>query len=362
LRTWTGDLLRGPTEAPRAVLGCRDSVQLPGLGVIVKTDSAPTSSLPILVAIHGFRGSDEGLSRILEPVSRAGEHRVVSVNLPGMGLSPLRPGAQHDLDALIDLVARFVEHIGAGAPVKLLGHSFGATIASGVAARYPDVVRGLILVSPVVRAESQRRGLAHRIAVVMTGVYGFTISKGPEWLGHRICNSAVPGHVSNLALARRNLAGLRRIREFSHEHPTLPARRQAVSQHLYAASHHGCLEFAPNIRTPTVVIAGDRDALSPVNDLRELIIIHHPAEFILIRGAGHLAHHEDYETVSRAIQSGLSQMRCARPESTAPVVQRQGTSPLKHQSLASNSALPGPAAGTLTDASDGSGRTPTTRS
>jgi len=309
MRRSTGGLRRGPVEERRSLLLPRDSVQLPGLDVIVKTDSAPGRILPILVAIHGFRGSDDGLMPILEPISRVGEHRVVSINLPGMGLSPARPGARYDLDALIDLVARFVEHIGAGAPVTLLGHSFGATIASGVAGRYPDVVNGLVLVSPVVRAESQRPGLSHRIALAMTSVYAFAISQGPEWCGRRLSGSALPGHVSNLVLARRNLAGLRCLREFSRDHPALPVERQAVSAHLYAASHHGCLEFAPGIRTRVLVIAGDKDALSPANDLGDLITALDPAELILIRGAGHLAHLEDSETIATALQSGLTQMR-----------------------------------------------------
>ncbi|MDY7543386.1 MULTISPECIES: alpha/beta fold hydrolase [unclassified Cryobacterium] len=48
---------------------------------------------------------------------------------------------------VVTALCSFLDHLDAG-PALLLGHSYGAYLARGVAARRPDAVRGLALVCP----------------------------------------------------------------------------------------------------------------------------------------------------------------------------------------------------------------------
>jgi pimeloyl-ACP methyl ester carboxylesterase len=56
-------------------------------------------------------------------------------------------------DDVVTVLIDFIDHVGAR-PVMLVGHSYGAYLARGVAARRPDVVLGLALGCPVA-AQSQ---------------------------------------------------------------------------------------------------------------------------------------------------------------------------------------------------------------
>lgn len=81
-------------------------------------------------------------------------------DLPNHGASAdLPPGADlHDLSTAIaaDLAAR----IGNGAPVDLLGHSFGGTVAIRLALERPDLVRSLTLFEPVLFSVARAAGSA----------------------------------------------------------------------------------------------------------------------------------------------------------------------------------------------------------
>lgn len=69
--------------------------------------------------------------------------RAVSVDGPGFGASPL--AAAYDLDSLATLLRATIHELGLDRPV-LMGHSWGGAVVTTLAGRYPDEVRGLVLV------------------------------------------------------------------------------------------------------------------------------------------------------------------------------------------------------------------------
>lgn len=101
-----------------------------------------------LVALHGAFSAHE---EIRGPVERAlgdvGLRRVYP-DLPGMGDSPADAAASCTtaLDALEELVDAHVDD----RPFLLLGHSLGAHLARGLAARRPTQALGMALLNPLV--------------------------------------------------------------------------------------------------------------------------------------------------------------------------------------------------------------------
>src|SRR5438132_6270989 len=135
-------------NAPRNTAGgaeiARRSVELDGRRVSYLVAGDPATA-PTILLIHGSGVSarywDNQLQRL------AGALRVVAIALPGHGASePMPPTQRVSVEAYGEVVASFLDALGAG-PVIVAGHSLGGAIAIALAARRPDAVSALLLLS-----------------------------------------------------------------------------------------------------------------------------------------------------------------------------------------------------------------------
>jgi pimeloyl-ACP methyl ester carboxylesterase len=99
-----------------------------------------------------------GAARALSTSARA-PHRVLCYDLRGHGLSE-RPATGYDLATMADDLAALVADFAGGAPVTLVGHSFGALVALEHARRHPAGVRRLVLVEAPLRGTERDELLA----------------------------------------------------------------------------------------------------------------------------------------------------------------------------------------------------------
>lgn len=94
---------------------------------------------PPLVFLHGSMGSAvywEGMAPCL-----LGDHRCVRPDFPGHGRSARSPEAAYGIEDQVDVTIRLLDAV--VGPCVLVGASAGAGTAFGVAARRPDLVRGI---------------------------------------------------------------------------------------------------------------------------------------------------------------------------------------------------------------------------
>jgi pimeloyl-ACP methyl ester carboxylesterase len=90
-----------------------------------------------------------------------------ALDLPGSGFSPPpKTWSRYSVSAQAGTVIRLIEAIGRstanrGGPVHLVGNSMGGAVSVRVAARRPDLVRTLTLVSPALPDLKVRRSVAH---------------------------------------------------------------------------------------------------------------------------------------------------------------------------------------------------------
>lgn len=264
---------------------------------VVIADSGPSSRPVGVVAVPGWKGADVGLRKLVARTVNDG-CRVMILNLPGMGVSESGARLGDGLDGLSDLVEEVLGTLGTSEPVILAGHSFGATIAAAVAGRRLVPLRGLVLVSPVVVRPSGRSGAGAHAANACVNLFAAVLARAPRPVADAVVRSAVIEDVANAFLTRRGLSGFRRIRAEAAPERHLTADPRAAADQLLVASGHGCLESAAAVRVPTWIVAGDRDQLSPRDELEQLCGAVATCRMTLLPGAGHLAHQEEAEAMS----------------------------------------------------------------
>jgi proline iminopeptidase len=101
---------------------------------------------PTVIVLHGGPGAD--YRALLPLVALAGEFRMVFYDQRGSGLSPRVSADELTLERFLDDLDHFVEHFSPNRPVYLIGHSWGAMLATAYVGRHPYKVDKLVLAEP----------------------------------------------------------------------------------------------------------------------------------------------------------------------------------------------------------------------
>ena len=99
---------------------------------------------PLVVLVHGFTGSKENWLPLMRELART--HRVIAPDLPGWGESERKPDADYGSGAQAERLAEFLRAL-KEKPALLAGHSMGGQIVGLLAARHPELVSRVSLMS-----------------------------------------------------------------------------------------------------------------------------------------------------------------------------------------------------------------------
>lgn len=255
------------------------------------------------VYVHGLAGSATNWTDL---ATRLGPRAPgLAVDLPGFGLSrPLRSGdfsPSGHADALLCFLA------GRGRPVHLLGNSLGGTIAMTVAARRPELVASLTLVSPAMpdRRPDPRRMSDPRMALAMIpGRPGDRARAGLAAVGYR----ERAENVVRLCFGDPTLAPEHRLAEAAAElearaqQPWAGAAVSATARAMLAGWWRGesLWAVAARVAVPTLVVWGGRDRLvSPRLAARTATALR--GRLLMLPGVGHVAQIEAPDAVAPAV-------------------------------------------------------------
>lgn len=252
-----------------------------------------------IVAVHGFRGEHHGLEPV---VAHLRGIRIFSPDLPGFGETPALPGRAHDLAAYAAWLTDFVAQVAPGAVV--LGHSFGSIVASAAVAEGLDTPR-LILVNPIgAPALEGPRGLLTRLAVF----YYLAGARLPRALGDALLRNGLIVRVMSTAMAKTRDRELRRFVHEQHDaYFSRFADRDRLHEAFVTSVSHDVREFAPRITSPTLLIAAQKDDITPIEAERHLATLFSDARLVEIPDVGHLIHYETPEPAARAIREFLAE-------------------------------------------------------
>ena len=115
-------------------------------GVIYHAETFGDPSNPVVITIHGGPGSD--YRSILSLQALADDYFVVFFDQRGAGLSPRVNPEEITLTSAVADLDSIVDFYGAGEPVNLVGHSWGAMLASAYLGQYPDKIDHVVLAEP----------------------------------------------------------------------------------------------------------------------------------------------------------------------------------------------------------------------
>lgn len=266
-------------------------LRLPGGDVEVFTYHK-TRQRPLLV-LHGFRGSHDGLERFAAALTG---FRLIIPDLPGYGQSPPFRTRRHDFAGYAKFLDELLDKLHLRS-VDVLGHSFGATLALLWAARHPKPLRRLVLVTPVVSADTPTA----RIGELYYRV-GAALPERPRraWVGNAALNRMTSALLTSTddrdlrqAIAREEKGNLDHLIPRVEIESFLGFYRSDTSTAARA------------IAVPTLVVAAQRDRLASPRSVRTLAGEIPGAIVRTLPGVGHFVQNEDAPALARTVTEFL---------------------------------------------------------
>ncbi|NNC10481.1 alpha/beta hydrolase [Planctomonas sp. JC2975] len=269
-------------------------------------DYGAADAATTLVLVHGFRGDHHGLQPIAE---RLTEFRVIVPDLPGFGASDPLSERVHDIDGYAAWLSAFIADVRPTGRFVLLGHSFGSIVVSAMlgradsAASVPESPRPdlVVLVNPIgAPALKGPRAIFTRLAIF----YYWLAAALPESLGFGLLRNRAIVRVMSEAMAKTKD---RRLRAWIHgqhaQYFSAFANRAVVLEAFKASVGHDVSEYASSITEPVLLIAADRDDITPIAAQRRLQTLFPDASLHVVNGVGHLVHYEAPEEAADQVRA-----------------------------------------------------------
>jgi pimeloyl-ACP methyl ester carboxylesterase len=269
---------------------------LPG-GVRMHYRDEGNASGPTLLLVHGFSASLHTWEPWVERLG--GEYRIVSLDLPGHGLTSAPAGYQASSETMRDAVAAFTQAQGL-THFALAGSSMGGNIAWEYALAHPDQVDALILVDAS-GWEETRADLSSDPPI-------FKLLRNPvlgpllrDLDNSRLVRQGLENSFANPALVDDSMVD--RYVELSRA----PGHRDILLQMTlgFRERNYATPERLAALAMPVLILQGDKDLLVPPEhaQLYKQAIPH--AELVMFEGVGHIPQEEAADDSAAALGAFL---------------------------------------------------------
>ncbi|HIK55697.1 MAG TPA: alpha/beta fold hydrolase [Synechococcales cyanobacterium M55_K2018_004] len=261
------------------------------------TQAIAANSCPI-VLLHGFGAA---LTQWHRNISVLGQHHpVYAVDLLGFGASE-KASADFEVKLWAEQIRDFCQQV-VGQPVVLVGHSLGALVALTLAVTYPDLVRGLILVTlPAARQELLPKPLQTLVGKIES------FFSAPLFIKPIFHVARRPGFI-RAALKQVYAQPELVTDELVESFVTPTADRGAAkvlcrlvkerTKNIFSASAHALLR---HLDMPVLMLWGQQDRVIPIAWGRELARTYKHLKLVELSPAGHCPYDECPEQVNREI-------------------------------------------------------------
>ncbi len=238
---------------------------------------------PAIIFLHGFLENHEMWKNVVNALPRA--YRKICLDLPGHGKSD-NIGYIHTMEEMADLVKALIDHKKLR-KVILVGHSMGGYVALAFAERYPEHIKGVVLMNSTASADStsKQKDRDRAIKLVKENHKAFI-------------RTAIP-----LLFRPKNRRNFKE--EIGHvKKQALQTSKQGIIAALEGmkvrADREVLLHFAPY---PFLFIAAKNDPVFPFEALQEQLQAKKVTPCITENG--HMSHIEDFDMMLNSIKQFL---------------------------------------------------------
>jgi pimeloyl-ACP methyl ester carboxylesterase len=248
-------------------------------GSIRSCDVAGPAGAPAILFLHGIRSDRNQWA--LQAQSLSGEYRVISMDLPGFGVSV---GVPFTLERAVAEIERVIDEA-AGGRALLVGLSLGGYSAMEFASRHPEKVSGLTLASCSVNP--------HLLLALSYRLTAFA-----RRLAARSPAARSTGHLLGRALPRRLSAIIARCWVRMRGRPTGTAELLDI-------------DFTAKIRSytgPVLFVNGEDDLPFRAGE-EEFMAAVRKGKLVVIPGAGHTANLDRPEAFNDALREFVSSVQ-----------------------------------------------------
>lgn len=272
-----------------------------GKQVWLAETSPGTDRRELVLCVHGMTGDATNWTDLMAELTP--EFDAVAVDLPGSGFSPPpRTRRGYSITALAETVIELIETLDGG-PVHLIGNSMGGAVSVRVAARRPDLVRTLTLVSAALPDRRLHRRTAH-FPVIALPVLGMRLVRQ---FGRLPAENRIAGvmqtcyydpaavHPERVALS---VAELRRRDGLGYDVAVITGAARALVTETLRPHAFSLWRDAERIRMPALVLFGSHDRLVSLGLADRAARALLGARIVVLPNTGHLGQMEHPATVA----------------------------------------------------------------
>jgi pimeloyl-ACP methyl ester carboxylesterase len=245
-----------------------------------------------VLLIHGSGMSARSWDKQLQSLTDA--VRTIALDLPGHGESD--PAPRVGVEAYAGAVADVLIALECG-PVVVVGHSLGGSVAIALAARRPDLVRGLVLIASCVKlplVDSVGERLVAYLPGPLRRLLFFSMAKKVLFVPESPADA--------IAITMRELRA---------------CRPETLQADVRAARAMDLTAHAAALDVPTLVLSGGRDRLTTPALAERLSALIPGSRLHIVDGAGHMLPLEAGERVNREIVTFVDSLAAPLPATRA---------------------------------------------
>lgn len=263
-----------------------------GMSVHYRDQGNRQDSLP-LVLIHGTSSSLHTWEAMVQEMK--GKHRLVSLDLPGFGLTGPKANAYYSYAYYAEFLQAFMQHLGLK-KVVLVGNSLGGSIAWHMALAKPELVARMVLMD----------------------AGGYPMEGKPSSLGFWLASTPVISQLMLYAtpkfLIRKSLEGIyadpaqiteERVQWL--QDMAVRAGNRAALLHMFQHPRISQHEAIKRIQTPTLIVWGEEDQLIDVKNAYRFKVDLKNSQLVVLKNIGHVPSDECPKELAKLLENYLAQ-------------------------------------------------------